>query len=125
MAYERTGLRGEVVGPPSKRSGSMLRQRRIRIALWIAVVEGIIVALSPDISRWTVILLAIPALALYFWGSRHTRSPLMKDIFWVLAASQSLAIVVAVLAFFLKWFVLALAAVFAIVALYLLYNDRH
>ena len=109
----------------SSRSGGLLKQRRVRIALWIAVVEGIIVALSPDISKWTVIALAIPALALYVWGSRSTRSPLVRDILWVIAASQALAIVVAVLAFFLKWVVLAIAAIFAIVALYLLYNDRH
>ena len=125
MATERSRLRhGEVIDA-SGGSGGVLRQRRVRIALWIAVVEGIIVAVSPDISRWTVIALAIPALALYFWGSKATRSPLVRDIFWVIAASQSLAIVVAVLAFFLKWLVLGIAAVFAIVALYLLYNDRH
>ncbi len=124
MASEHSGLtHGEVIGQ-SKAPRGLLHQRRVRIALWIAVVEGIVVAVSPDISRWTVIILAIPALALYFWGSKHTRSPLLKDIFWVLAASQALAIVVAVLAFFLKWFVLGIAAVFAIVALYLVYNDR-
>ena len=51
------------------RAGRWLRARRIRAALWIAVVEGIIVALLHDVSRWTVVAVAIPLLALYlFWG---------------------------------------------------------
>ena len=56
------------------RAGRWLRARRIRAALWIAVVEGIIVALLHDVSRWTVVAIAIPLLALYlFWG-RNARS---------------------------------------------------
>ena len=46
------------------RAGRWLRARRIRAALWIAVIEGIIVALLHDVSRWTVIAVAIPLLAL-------------------------------------------------------------
>ena len=56
--------------------GRWLQQRRIRITLWIAVLEGVIVAFAQDLSRWTVIALAIPVLALYlFWAGKPSRTP--------------------------------------------------
>ena len=36
-----------------------LRQRRKRFALWIAAGEGIVVAVSPDLTKWTVVALAV------------------------------------------------------------------
>ena len=106
------------------RTGRWLRQRRIRITLWIAVIEGIIVALLHDISRWTVIALAIPILALYvFWG-RNARSDTTRQILWIGGASQALAVVVVILAFLLDWLALLLAGIFAAVALLFLFSDR-
>jgi hypothetical protein len=106
------------------RTGRWLRARRIRITLWIAVIEGIIVALLHDISRWTVIALAIPILALYvFWG-RNARSDTTRQILWIGGASQALAVVVVILAFLLDWLALLLAGIFAAVALLFLFSDR-
>jgi hypothetical protein len=106
------------------RTGRWLRQRRIRITLWIAVIEGIIVALLHDISRWTVIALAIPVLALYvFWG-RSARSDTVRQILWIGGASQALAVVVVILAFLLDWLALLLAGIFAAIALLFLLSDR-
>lgn len=106
------------------RTGRWLRARRIRITLWIAVIEGIIVALLHDISRWTVIALAIPILALYvFWG-RNARSDTTRQILWIGGASQALAVVVVILAFLLDWLALLLAGIFAAVALLFLLSDR-
>ena len=49
--------------------GRWLRARRIRITLWIAVLEGIIVAVSPSFTKWTVIAIAVPVLVVYvIWG---------------------------------------------------------
>jgi hypothetical protein len=106
------------------RTGRWLRQRRIRITLWIAVIEGIIVALLHDISRWTVIALAIPILALYlFWG-RSARSDTVRQVLWIGGASQALAVVVVILAFLLDWLALLLAGIFAAIALLFLFSDR-
>jgi len=106
------------------RTGRWLRQRRIRITLWIAVIEGIIVALLHDISRWTVIALAIPILALYvFWG-RSAKSDTVRQVLWIGGASQALAVVVVILAFLLDWLALLLAGVFAAIALLFLFSDR-
>jgi hypothetical protein len=106
------------------RAGRWLRARRIRAALWIAVIEGIIVALLHDVSRWTVIAVAIPLLALYlFWG-RTARSDTVRQLSWIAGASQALAVVVTILAFLLSWVALVLAGVFAIIALLFLFSDR-
>ncbi|SRR6266498_268447 len=106
------------------RIGRWLRVRRIRIALWIAVIEGIIVALFHDVSRWTVIAVAIPLLALYlFWG-RTANSDTVRQVSWIAGASQALAVVVVILAFILSWLALLLAGIFAVVAVLFLLSDR-
>ena len=106
------------------RLGRWLQHRRIRITLWIAVLEGIIVAFAQDLSRWTVIALAIPVLALYlFWG-REAKSHTARQVLWIAGASQALAVVVVILAFILNWLALLLAAIFAAIALLFLFSDR-
>ena len=113
-----------VIEHGSTRSGRWLKARRVRLALWIAVIEGVIVALAHDFSRWTVIGIAIPVLALYvFWG-RHAGSDTGRQITWIAAASQALAVVVVIMAFILNWLALILAGIFAAIALLFLLGDR-
>src|SRR3954464_8602084 len=74
MATDRPLEPAGTIEHQTTRTGRWLRVRRIRFALWIAVVEGVIVAFLHDVSRWTVIAIAIPLLAIYlFWG-RHASS---------------------------------------------------
>src|ERR687887_672410 len=124
MATDQPLQPTEPIEHRTSRAGRWLRARRIRAALWIAVREGIIVALAHDISRWTVIAIAIPLLALYlFWG-RTARSDTVRQLAWIGGASQALAVVVVILAFILSWLALILAGIFAIVALLFLVVDR-
>jgi hypothetical protein len=116
--------------PPStiehrtSRAGRWLRARRTRVALWIAVIEGIIVALSHNFTKWTVVAIAIPLLAIYvFWG-RNARSDTLRQLSWIGGASQALAVVVVILAFILSWLALILAGIFALIALVFLLVDR-
>src|SRR6266545_7942441 len=83
----------------STRIGRWLRARRVRIALWVAVIEGIIVALAHDVSRWTVIGVAIAVLVLYALWGRNARSDTVRQVAWIGGASQSLAVVVVIFAF--------------------------
>lgn len=106
------------------RLGRWLRARRIRLALGIAVVEGVIVAFRGDVSRWTVIAVAIPLLAIYvFWG-RNAGSHTVRQVTWIAGASQALAVVVVILAFVLDWLALLLAGIFAVIAVLYLLSDR-
>jgi lysylphosphatidylglycerol synthetase-like protein (DUF2156 family) len=124
MATDQPLQPTEPIEHRTTRSGRWLRARRIRAALWIAVVEGILVAVLPNLTKWTIIALAIPLLALYlFWG-RTARSDTARQITWIAGASQALAVVVTILAFLLSWLALVLAGIFAIVALLFLLSDR-
>ncbi|HYX88317.1 MAG TPA: hypothetical protein VE753_03020 [Gaiellaceae bacterium] len=109
----------------STKAGRWLRTRRIRIALWIAVLEGILVALSRDFSRWTVFAIAIVVLGFYiFWG-RTAQSDTLRQVSWIAGASQALVVVVAILALYiLPLIALILAGVFAVIALLFLFSDR-
>ena len=108
----------------STKTGRWLRARRTRIVLWIAVLEGILVALTEDFTKWTVVAIAIPVLAVYILWARNARSDTVRQVGWIAGASQALAVVVAIFSFLLSWLALALAGVFAVIALIFLFGER-
>ena len=113
-----------VIEHGTSKTGRWLRARRVRIVLWIAVIEGVVVWLVHGVGKWTVIAIAIPCLAIYvFWG-RDASSDTARQVSWIVAASQALAVVVVILAFILGWLALVLAGIFAAIALLFLLNDR-
>ena len=105
------------------RAGRWLRERRLRLALWIAILEGIVVALEHGVSRWTVLFLAVAVLALYMFWARTIRWDAGRQIAWIVAASQCLALLVVILAFIVKVFAIILVIGFAIIALAYLFSD--
>ena len=107
----------------STRIGRWLRERRLRLALWVAVIEGLIVALTSDISRWTVLVIAVIVLAFYVLAGRSMRWDVGRQLSWIAAASQSLAILVVIAAFILGLVAVVLVALFAVVALVYLFSD--
>jgi cytochrome b561 len=108
----------------TSRTGRWLRARRVRIALIIAAVEAIIVAFFHDVSRWTVIAVAIVATVLYWYAGRNSRSDGFRQVTWILAVSQLLAVLAALLAFIVFWTAIILVAIFAVVALFFVFTDR-
>jgi thiol:disulfide interchange protein len=109
---------------PSSRPGRWLRERRTRIALWIAAVEAILVAIFHDVSRFTVIALAAVAVVVYWYTGRRTRSETYHQVSWIFAVSQLLAVVAAIVAFIVFWTAIILVVVFALVALFFVFTDR-
>ncbi len=101
-----------------------LSQPKVKIALWIAVAEGIIVAIDRDVSRWTVIIIAVPVILFYLLAGRTLESRVGRQASWIAASSQALAVIVVILTFVIKIFALVIAGVFAVVALYLLMVER-
>ncbi len=124
MAYDKSLEHGRVIEHQSSRTGRWLRARRVRISLWIAVIEGLVVAFEKDFSRWTVIIVALPLLALYLVWGRNASSDTLRQISWIAAASQALAVVVVVLSFIIAWLALVIAGIFAAIALLFLLVDR-
>ncbi|HYX89044.1 MAG TPA: hypothetical protein VE753_06720 [Gaiellaceae bacterium] len=124
MASDRSLEQPRVIEHRTSRAGRWLRARRTRIALWIAVIEGVIVAFTHDVSRYTVIIIAVPLLALYVVWGRNARSDTLRQLAWIAGASQAMAVVVTVLSFIIAWLALVIAGIFAAIALVFLLVDR-
>ena len=103
---------------------SWLWTNRVKIALGIAIFEGLVVAFEKDFSRITVIVIAVPIILFYLLAGRSVESQLGREVSWVLAASQAFAVVAVILAYILSWLALLLAGVFAAIALFLILHDQ-
>jgi hypothetical protein len=112
-----------VIDARSSRASRWLRERRLRLALWIAVLEGIVVAVRGDISRWTVLVIAALVLLLYVSLRERLNWDAGRQVLWIVAASQVMAVLVVILAFVVGVIALILVALFAIVALVYLFSD--
>jgi len=96
--------------------------RRAKIALIVAAVEGLLLLLG-SLSKWLVIVVAIVGVAVYFLRGRDLKPGLWKDVLWVVAVSQLLIILAAIVSFFIDTLVLILLGIFVAVALFLLWAD--
>jgi hypothetical protein len=108
----------------ASRVGRWLRARRFRIALWIAVIEALIAWFTNDLSKWSIVLLAVIFVPIYLYWGRELRSDTIRQILWIAAASQALAVLAVIAAFIALAFVLVVAAIFAAVALVMIFADR-
>ena len=99
MAYSQP-----MIEAGSTRIGRWLRERRLRLALWVAVIEGLLVALTADLTKWTVLVIGVILLAFYMVAGRNMRWDVARQLSWIAAASQALAILVVILAFVLGLF---------------------
>ena len=103
--------------------GRWLRERRLRLALWVAVIEGLIVAITPDLTKWTVIVIGVILLAFYIVAGRRMSWDVARQLSWIAAASQALAILVVIFAFVLKLVAIVAIVILAIIALVYLFSD--
>jgi hypothetical protein len=93
------------------RPGGYLRQHRIKLALWIAVIEGVLV-LAHVLPHLAVYILALFALAFYVAVARKYHSTAAREAAWIFAASQVLTVLVPIV-----WHVTKLVAEVAVVVL--------
>jgi hypothetical protein len=108
----------------SSRPGRWLRERRLRLAVWIAVIEGLLVVVHV-IPKWLALVVAVVVLAWYFVSGRTSRSLSVRQAGWVAAASQAMIALIPVVAFFVTTFALIALGILAAVALLVLFTERH
>ena len=114
---------GTAIEHESSQGGRWLREHRVRTALWIAVLEVVLAALTASVSKYTIIALGLITIPVYLiWGKDQRGT--IRQVSWIAAASQALAIVAVLLSHFIGLFVLVLAGIFAAVALFLIFADR-
>ena len=107
----------------TSRAGRWLEAKRFRIALWVAAIEALIVLFSHDLTKWTVIALAVVGVIAWL-GGRDSGSHTVRQILWIFAASQLLAVIAVILAWIVKWAVIMAVVVFAVLGLVYLFLDR-
>ena len=103
---------------------SLFDSPRFRLALGIAVAEGIIVAFAKDFSAWTVIIISAPIIAFYFLAGRTLDSQTARHASWVAAASQAIAVVLCIVWLVVGSFVLIGAGILAAIVLVMLFGER-
>jgi hypothetical protein len=104
-------LDDDVIEHGESASDRRLRGLRLRIALGIALVEGIVV-LAGGLPFWLTVLFAVVAVTAYLGvGRSHPRSR-VRSITWIAAVSQLVVVVVPAL--------VAVAVALAVVVLVLL-----
>jgi hypothetical protein len=106
-----------------QRPGPWLEARRLRLALLIGLVESLAVIVG-DFGWFWVLAAAIAATALYIFVGRRTGSHLLREILWILAASQLIAVIVPVLWEVFKFFAIVALVVMAGILLVILLMDR-
>ncbi len=97
---------------------------KTKIALGIAAAEALIVWIKSDFTTWTVVIISVPIILFYVLAGRTLESSLWRDISWVAATAQALAVVAVILFEVVSALALILAAIFAAVVLLLLLSDR-
>lgn len=115
--------RGDVVEHGASKSALWLQERRVRIALWIAVIEGLLVAVHV-INRWVAIAIAIAAVTIYFFAGRESRSFTARQVSWIAATSQAAVVLIPFLLIVVGTFALVAVGLLAIVALVALFSEH-
>jgi hypothetical protein len=103
-------------------SARWLRERRFRIALLIAFIESLAVVTSSLGWFWVVGGAAI-AVALYLLG-RRTHLGIVREVTWILAASQLISVIVPLLWEAVKFLAILVLVLFALFFLAILLLDR-
>jgi hypothetical protein len=115
--------RADVIDHGASKTGLWLQHRRIQIALWIAVIEGLLVAIHV-INRWVAIAIAIAAVTVYFFAGRESRSLVVRQVSWIAATSQAAVVLIPFLLIVVGTFALVAVGLLAIIALIALFSDR-
>lgn len=104
-----------------------LHRHRFRIVLWVAVIEGLVVWVTHGLHIATILVLGIIAFAclmLYRYTTERTQSSFLRQLVWLLAASQLGATILVAAGYIVIGALIILLVIFALVALGLLLLDR-
>jgi hypothetical protein len=107
----------------STRGGRWLRRNRLRVAFWIAVIEGLLLVFG-EITRWGTLLVAALIIVSYFAFGSRLRQPLARDVAWIAAVSQALVALIPILLIVVSTVAVIAVGILAVVALIVLFGDR-
>ena len=85
--------------------------------------EGVVVAVSHNLTKWTVVAIAAIAGVSWLLG-RNSRSNGIREGLWIFVVSQLIAVVLVLFAVFFKWLLILGLIACAVIALAFLWFDR-
>jgi len=112
-----------VIEHDTTQHGRWLRGHRVRIAIWVAVVEGILVVVHV-IPWWLAVVVAALAVLFYYQVGRGSKSDTVRQASWIVAASQALVALVPILVIVVGTLALVAVAILAVLALIALFTER-
>src|SRR5579871_633371 len=117
------GAKANILDKPVSRPARYLREHRYRFTLWTAAIEGLLVVVHV-IPHLAVYALAVIAIGFWVTAARRYRSATARNISWIFAASQALAVLIPVFLFIAKAIAIGAIAIIAVVALIILFAER-
>jgi hypothetical protein len=114
---------GRVIDSGSTRPGRWLRGRRLKLTLWIAAIEGLLVVVHV-LHWWEIVLLAALGVAFWWTAGRRHRADIVRQGSWIFAVSQLLVVLVPAALAIATTIAIAVFALLAIGALIFLFTER-
>jgi hypothetical protein len=114
---------GAVVEHRQGPTARWLRERRISLAIGVAILEGILIV-SGELSKALALVVAIAVVVLYFTLADRLRPGVGREIAWIAAVSQAIVMLIPVLVILIGTLTLIGIAVIGVIALVLLFSRR-
>jgi hypothetical protein len=114
---------GAVVEHRQGPTARWLRERRVSLAIGVAILEGLLIV-AGELSKALALVVAIAVVVLYFTLADRLRPGAGQEIAWIAAVSQAIVMLVPVLVILVGTLTLIAIAVIGVVALVLLFSRR-
>ena len=114
---------GAVVEHRQGPTARWLHERRVSVAIAIAIAEGVLIV-AGELSKALALVVAIGVVVLYFTLADRLRPAIGREIAWIAAVSQAIVMLVPVLVILIGTLTLIAIAVIGVIALVLLFSRR-
>ena len=112
-----------VIEHRESRQARWLHERRISLAVGVAILEGVLI-LAGELSKALALIVAIAVVAGYFTLGDRLRPGVGREVAWIAALSQAIVMLVPILLIVLSTLAIIGVAVLGVVALVLLLSRR-
>ena len=112
-----------VIEHGQSRFGRWLRERRVAIAVWIAVIEGLLLIVHA-IPRLLTLGIAVAVVVVFFWLGHRLRPGPIRDVAWIAAVSQAFVMTIPILVIVVGTLAFVAVGILAVLALVLLFTTR-
>jgi hypothetical protein len=100
-----------------------LHERRVSLAIGVAILEGILIV-AGELSKGLAVIVAIAVVVGYFTLADRLRPGVGREVAWIAAVSQGIVVLVPLLVIVIGTLTLIAIAAIGILALVLLFSRR-